>query len=84
MTTQNSRFQMEYVKSTESTDPKIRVSVHLPALLLLKLLLFSMIGQPKVLWHTLSESEVELLSKHVVRWRLVKNLRGYKHHAKTK
>ncbi len=84
MTSQSSRFQTEYVKSTEGTDPKVRVSVYLPALLLLKLLFFALMGQPQVIWHSLSESEIELLSKNIVKWRLVKNLRGYKSRAKHK
>ncbi len=84
MTTQKTRFLVEYVKSTEVVEPRIRVALQLPMLVLFKLLVFSILGQPKVMWHLMTEAEIELLSKHIVRWRLVKKLRGVKRHAKTK
>ena len=81
MTTQSS-FKSEYVKSTESENSKIRVSFRFPTLMLLKLLLFSLLGQPQVVWHTLTDFEIELLSRYIVKWRLVKNLRAHQRHAK--
>jgi hypothetical protein len=84
MTTQRTRFLVEYIKSTEAVEPKIRVALQLPVFILVKLLLFAILGQPRVLWHLMTEAEIELLSKHIVRWRLVKKLRGVKRHAKTK
>lgn len=80
MTTQ-SRLHVDYVKSTERTDPHIRVFLSFPVLTLLKLLVFSLLGQMTPQWYTLSDQEVEHLSKVIVRWRLVKNLRTHKRHA---
>ena len=75
-----SRFLIHYVSSTETEPPKILVSLKFPWLLLFKMLI---LGEYAHAWHILSDAEIELLSKHINHWRIVKRLRAHKQHAKT-
>lgn len=77
--TTNSRFHQAYVKSTETEDPKVLISLRFPWLTLLKMLI---LGEYANAWHSLSDSEIEALSKSIVRWRLVKKLRSHKQRAR--
>jgi hypothetical protein len=82
MTILKSRLQTEYVKSTEHADPKIRFHLHVPLYLLIKMVFLSLLGRAQYVEHTISESEIEDLSKQIVKWRLVKKLRQYRNHRK--
>lgn len=82
MTILKSRLHTEYVKSTEHADPKIRFHLHVPFLLLIKMLFLSILGKAQLVEHTVSDSELEDISKQIVKWRLVKKLRIYRNQRK--
>lgn len=76
-----SRLNQRYQKGTETSLPKIFVQTRFPFLLMLKLMI---LGEYAHVEHELTEAEIESLSRSIVKWRLIKNLRDAKHRAKNK
>jgi hypothetical protein len=72
------KLSVRYEKSTVHEDPKIFVRLHVPALLCLKALWFAVFGKGQAFEHALTEEEVEVLAKAIVRWRIVRKLRSAK------
>jgi len=66
------KITFQYEKNQDKLDPKILVNVYVPAFLCLKLFVYSFLGRPQLLWHTLSPAEIESLLSFILDWRLVR------------
>lgn len=77
MTTQiKPELKIEYVRGTTRRAPQVRVGFVTTLRTRLKILLWLLLG--RAIWVSLSEEEIELISKHIVRWRVVTKLRTRK------
>lgn len=69
-------LKIEYVRGTTRRAPQVRVGFVTTLRTRLKILLWLLIG--RAIWVSLSEEEIELISKYIVRWRVVTKLRTTK------
>lgn len=70
------KLSLQYLRSTATTNPEVQLSIYVSTYTYFKMFFFSLIGRPQLLWHTLSDAEVDAISKMLVRWRVVKKIRG--------
>lgn len=77
MTTQiRPELKIEYVRGTERSEPEINIGISVPFRHRLRILFWLLLG--RLVWYTLSEDEIELISRHIIRWRVVTKLRNAK------
>lgn len=74
-----SKLSIHYERGAANKDSKIVVGIYTSPLVHLKMFILALIGRPQILWHSMSDNDIEGMANTIVRWRIVKKLRSIKH-----
>lgn len=74
MKTNRVNLEIGYVRGTEYRNPSIFIGFNVPFLQRLKVLFLLLVG--KTVSYSLTENDIEGLSRKIVRWRFVSKLRA--------
>lgn len=74
-----SKLSVHYERGSASKESKVLIGIYTSPLVHLKMFFLALIGKPQILWHSMTDNDVEGMANTIVRWRIVRKLRAVKH-----
>jgi hypothetical protein len=77
------KLSILYERGSSEKEPKVIVGLYVNAFQYLKLFVLAVLGRPQILWHEMTNNDLEGMANTIVRWRLVTKLKSMKFHGRS-